>query len=265
VSAPLDTQAAASWIAAARRDKALVLPPDALRPADEDAAYAVQAALHAVEQAGGKGARIGYKIGCTTPIMQRAVGIDSPAYGGVLARNVFRGRGDFSFGDFHMPGIECEIAVRLERDLPTARAPFTRADIDNAVGACMAAIELVDNRYGDFKVCPAPVLIADDFFQVACVLGAEVSDWRTLDLAAAEGRTFVDGRLCGTGLGADVLGHPFAAVVWLANRLADRGESLKAGEFVLTGSLVSVQWIDKAPCNVAISIDGLGEVALGLA
>jgi len=264
VNGPLDSRAAAAWIAEARRGKALVLPPDDLRPADEDAAYAVQAALHAVEMSNGKGARVGYKIGCTTPVMQRAVGIDSPSYGGVLEGNVYRGHGEFSFEDFHMPGIECEIAVRLASDLPADRAPFARADIDGAVGACMAAIELVDNRYGDFKACPAPVMIADDFFQAACVLGAEVADWRGLDLAAAEGRTFVDGRLCGSGLGADVLGHPFAAVLWLANRLVAGGEGLKAGEFVLTGSLVNVQWIEKAPCDIAISIDGLGEVALRL-
>lgn len=39
-----------------------------------------------------------------------------------------------------------------------------------------------------------------------------------------------------TGLAAAVLDHPAESLVWLANRLAGRGEGLEAGHIVLAGA-----------------------------
>ena len=41
-----------------------------------------------------------------------------------------------------------------------------------------------------------------------------------------------------TGLGAGVLNHPAMGIVWLANRLAQYGEGLSAGDLVLSGSFI---------------------------
>jgi 2-keto-4-pentenoate hydratase len=58
-----------------------------------------------------------------------------------------------------------------------------------------------------------------------------------------------------------VMGHPHNALAWLANNLAGRGKALRAGEIVLTGSLVQTQW--PAPqAEVVVSISGLGTVSL---
>src|SRR5689334_2978736 len=61
------------------------LPADC-RPADEAEAYAVQAAAHELLAAAGKGTRIGWKIGCTTPVMQRFLDIYNPCAGGMFER-----------------------------------------------------------------------------------------------------------------------------------------------------------------------------------
>lgn len=253
---------AAVMLGQARLANRPVSLPGDLAPADEDQAYAVQKAMHVWFDDYGNGPLSGYKIGCTTKTMQDIVGVPSPTFGGVMAPRVHHNEATFNLSDFQQVGIECEVAVRLSSDLPASGAPYDRASVSSAIGACMAAIELVDNRYGDFLSVPAPVLIADDFFQSACVLGAEVKDWQGLDLAAAEGRTFVNGKLVGSGLGSDVLGHPLEAVVWIANRMASLGRGLKAGELILTGSLVAVQWPEQAPFEAAISIGGLGDVGV---
>ena len=247
-----------------RRSLQPVTFPDDLHPDTEDEAYAVQAALHRWQRDNDQGEIVGYKIGCTTPVMQEILQIDSPAFGGVLDNRIFRDQAAFSFADFHRPGIECEIAIRLATDLTADGAPYTRETVMPAIGACMAAIELVDNRYGDFLSIGAPSMMADDFFQSACIVGTEVTDWHGLDLAAVEGRTFINGKLVGSGPGSDVLGHPLEAVAWLANRFASMGRDLKAGNIIMTGSLTAVQWIDVAPAEAMISIDGLGDVALRL-
>jgi 2-oxo-3-hexenedioate decarboxylase/2-keto-4-pentenoate hydratase len=255
---PDATLRAAALLARARRARRCFAGlPEACRPADMAAAYAVQDALHGRLVAAGWGALAGHKIGCTTPVMQRFLGIDHPCAGGVFAPTVRHARGAFRHADFLHVGVECEIAVRLAHDLPAAGAPYDRPGVAGAVGACMAAIEVVDDRYEDYRTLDTPTLVADDFFNAGCVLGTPVEDWRALDLAALPGRMTINETEVGTGRGGDILGHPLAALAWLANALAARRRHLRAGEFVLLGSVVETRWVEPADL-VEASIEGLG-------
>ena len=231
----------------------------AVRPPDERTAYAVQDALHPL-LAGTLGPVAGHKIGCTTAVMQAFLGIPNPCAGGVFERTVHSSPARVRHADFLHVGVECEIVVRLGRDLTPAQAPFDRDAVAEAVAACMAGMEIVDDRYVDYKSLDTPTLIADDFFDAGCVLGAEVTDWRALDLSAVTGRTRINGVEVGRGRGADVMGHPFAALAWLANNLAQRGHTIKAGQFVFTGSVVETKWVNRGD-RVEMEIDGLGGVA----
>ncbi len=230
-----------------------------IRPADERTAYAVQDALHPL-LAGSLGAVAGHKIGCTTPVMQAFLRIPNPCAGAVFERTVHASPARVRHADFLHVGVECEIVVRLGRDLTPGQAPFDRESVATAVMACMAGMEIVDDRYVDYKSLDTPTLIADDFFDAGCVLGAAVSDWRGLDLAAATGRTRINGVEVGSGRGADVMGHPFAALAWLANSLAQRGQAIRAGQFVFTGSVVETKWVSRGD-RVEMEIEGLGSVA----
>jgi 2-keto-4-pentenoate hydratase len=125
------------------------------------------------------------------------------------------------------------------------------------VVAFLSAIEVVDDRYRDYRTLDVPTLIADDFFNAACVLGAPVESWRDLDLAGVRGRMAINGAEVGTGTGGDILGHPLEALAWLANALAARGRCLEAGEFVLLGSVVETRWV-AAGDLVEVEIEGLG-------
>ena len=217
----------------------------------------MQDALHAALTAAGHGALAGHKIGCTTPVMQRFLRIPNPCAGGVFAATVRHLEAEFRHADFLHVGVECEIAVRLAHDLPAGRAPYDRATVGAAVGACMAAIEVVEDRYEDYRALDVPTLIADDFFNAACVLGPPVAAWRDLDLAALRGRMRIIGADVGTGRGGDILGHPLEALAWLANALVARGRGLEAGEFVLLGSVVETRWVG-AGDRVEVEIEGLG-------
>jgi 2-keto-4-pentenoate hydratase len=234
--------------------------PDGRRPVDEAEAYAIQAALHAKLAAAGRGPLVGYKIGCTTPVMQRFLGIDNPCAGGVLRSGVQRRAGSFRHAEFLRVGVECEIAVALARDLPGAGAPYDGHNVGAAVGACMAAIEVVDDRYENYRALDPLTLVADDFFHAACVLGEPVEDWRGLDLPALAGRMAINGSEVGSGRGGDVLGHPLAALAWLANLCAAHDRPLRAGAFVLLGSVVETRWLEPGDL-VEITIEGLGKAS----
>lgn len=236
-----------------------LLPSD-MRPGDEADAYRVQDALHGLLEAGGFGIPAGHKIGCTTPVMQSFLGIPNPCAGAVFDSTVREVSGSFDFDRLLHPGVECEMAVRLGADLPPDDAPYDMDSVAPAVGAVMAAIELVDDRWSDYKSVDTPTLIADDFFGAGCVLGPPIREWQALDLTAVEGSMYINGTCVGSGTGADIMGHPFEALAWLANSMAGRGRGLRAGEFVLLGSLVETKWVERGDL-VTIDQPGLGSAS----
>jgi len=232
--------------------------PGNLRPKDPEEGYQLQEMLHQ-ELNASLGPVSGHKIGCTTAVMQRYLNIPNPCAGGVFAKTVFQSPAVVPYGNFVVAGVECEMAVRLVADLSPLGTPFTAENVAAAVGEVMAGMEIVDARYVDYKQLDTPTLIADDFFDAGCVLGAPVRDWRRLDLAALTGITWINGEEVGRGRGADVMGHPLEALAWLANNMAARGKILHAGEFIFTGSVVETKWL-KAGDRVVMEITQLGRV-----
>ena len=196
--------------------------------------------------------------------MQRYLGIPSPCAGGLFAPSVTPTPGRFRHGDFCRVGVECEIAVRLGADLSPRDQGHDRDSVAAAVESCMAAIEIVDDRYVDYRTLDTPTLIADDFFSAGAVFGPEVADWRSLDLASLEGHMAVNGGRIGEGVGSAILGHPFEALAWLAKAMNARGRMLRQGEIVLLGSIIQTQWV-AAGDRVDILIDGLGAVSVTFA
>jgi 2-keto-4-pentenoate hydratase len=251
--------AAAQMIAQARRNRMpLKALPQDLAPRDEADGYRVQRAVHDLLLPR-TGPLVGYKIGCTSAVMQRYLNIPHPCGGGVFARGVHDSGAALRFGDFVRVGVECEIAVRLGRDLVASQAPFTAETVAEAIEAYLPAIEIVDERYAGWETMGAPTLIADDFFAAGCVLGAAVQRQDAPDLLAVVGRAIVNGAEVARGTGADVLGHPHHALAWLANHLAEEGRRLHAGQIVLTGSLVKTIWL-AAGDRVTMELEGLGRV-----
>jgi 2-keto-4-pentenoate hydratase len=256
----MNTLAAAEIIASARRSRTPLRPlSGAAAPRTEAEGYRIQDALHGLLTAD-FGARVGYKIGCTSAVMQLYLDIPHPCSGGVFSTGIHQSGIALSTQDFVRVGVECEIAVRLARDLPASQAPFTAENVAQAIDAYLPAIEIVDDRYADWQTLGAPTLVADDFFAAGCVLGQPVARASVPDLLAVTGRALINGVEAGQGTGADVLGHPHHALAWLANHLAASDKSLRAGEIVLTGSLVKTVWL-KPGDAVMMELAGLGTVS----
>lgn len=247
------TSPAAAAILEARRARRLLLPLGAAAPADVAAGYAAQrevaAALGAIPPAG-------FKIGATTRQMQAYLGLAGPAAGFVQAEGLQAGRGHFRFAELIGPGVECEVGLRLGTNLPAG--PCTREQAAAAVAEVFAAIEIVEKRYNDLAALGTPTLIADQVFHRAGVLGAPAAGWRAADLGAIRGRISVDGTLRAEGVGADLLGHPFEALAWLAaSPAAEVFGGLRAGQVVFLGSVTPPIWLD-GPCLVTVEFDLLG-------
>ena len=236
-----------------------------LLPESIDEAYEVQGAYQGA-LAQDFGAVAGYKIAYTTTALQQSSGISEPVAGVILAKNVRQSPAELKSADFLQPGIECEVGVRLGRDLPASGAPYDRDGVSGAVDAVMTAFEVVDNRRTQGQDTQTQLLttIASNILNAGVVLGEPVTDWRGIHLAGCRGYMKINGELVGEGMGSDVMGHPLEPLAWLANALAAHGQELKAGMVVITGSIVSPKWLSPGD-SALIEIEGLGQAELSVA
>ena len=143
---------------------------DTLGLADLDEAYRAQDEYCKLLQAAGAGPLAGYKIALTSAAMQRMVGLDQPCIGTLFADVVHTSPAALHRADYRHLGIECEMAVRLGRDLPADGAPYDRDQVRAAVAECLPAFELIEDRDADYGNLDAMSLIAENCWNAGAVL-----------------------------------------------------------------------------------------------
>jgi 2-keto-4-pentenoate hydratase len=244
-----------------RRERFAPLPAD-LAPRTPEEAYAIQDAFVAL-RSDKLGAIVGYKIALTSAEMRRLVGIDKPQAGAILEATIQRTPARLRAADYVRLIVEFEIAVEMAEDLPAADAPFSHERVARSVGAVMAALEIADDRNADYaELAKHPFeLIADNAWNEGAVLGDRMQEWRKLALSGARAVARINGAQVGEGRCRDAMGHPFAAVAWIADHLAAHGRGLLRGDIVLTGSIIASQY-PKPGDLISFSVEGLGEVEL---
>jgi 2-keto-4-pentenoate hydratase len=173
----------------------------------------------------------GFKCGLTSLAMQEQMGVDEPDYGVLLAHMAVPDGGVIRLTDFVQPRIEAEIALLLGTDLGEECTP---TEVLRAVAAAVPALEIIDSRIKDWRLTLIDT-IADNASSGAYVLGAAGS--AGVDPKLVEVTVDINGAQCARGRGSDALGDPLAAAAWLARKLSEFGETLRAGSVILTGSL----------------------------
>ncbi len=205
-----------------------------------DDAYAVQAALAGKKRAAGRTV-IGWKIGLTSKAMQYALNIDIPDSGVLFDDMVFADGARVPKGRFIQPRIEAEIAFVMKSDLKGPNV--TLEDVLAATDHILPALEILDTRI--LRVDPATGktrnicdTIADNAANAGIVTGGRPVRPGDVDMRWLGAIVTRNGEVEETGLGAGVLNHPALGIVWLANRLAQYGQGIKAGEILLSGSFI---------------------------
>lgn len=214
--------------------------PAPLRPADRAQGYAVQAELPA---AAGRGV-LGWKIAATSTAGQAHIGVGGPLAGRLLEGQVGADGAVFSLAGNGMRVAEPEFVFRFGVDLAPRARRYEVAEVLDGVAALHVGIELPDSRFVDFVRAGEAQLLADDACAHQFVLGAAAPAlWRDVDLAAHPVHAQVAGatgcRYTRAGSGAAVLGDPRVALAWLVNELSSLGLTLKAGQFVTTGTCMA--------------------------
>jgi 2-oxo-3-hexenedioate decarboxylase/2-keto-4-pentenoate hydratase len=230
--------------------------PEAIAPTTIAEAYAAQAALCELWTPR-IGPIAGLKIATTTKVMQQLMGIDHPCMGTVFAGRVYASPAVIAKSDFINVRIECELAVRLGRNLPKGAAPHTRESLRAAITHIMPAFELIEDRFADYKSSKALSLIVDNAWNGGVVIGRGRPLPAGLDLDGIAGVLKSSGRQTGAGRTDDPLG----ALAWLANQAAECGRPMTAGMVVITGSVIPTVDIAVGE-RLDFALDGIGETSL---
>jgi 2-oxo-3-hexenedioate decarboxylase len=252
----IDAAQIARELAAAERDRKALAPFTDEHP-DLDEATAYDAQWAGIEARLGDGEQpAGAKLGLTSRIKQQVMNVDTPLYGWVTADMLLPYGEPLDLSRYIHPRLEPEIAFLLGRAVQT---PATVTSVLAATEAVFAAVDVLDSRYEDFRF-RLPDVIADNASAGGFLLGpqaarpAEAGDLRLLGCVLR-----VDGAVVATAAGAASMGHPAAAVAWLANRLAARGRALNPGMLVFSGGLTEPVPLT-AGMSVTAEVEGLGSI-----
>jgi 2-oxopent-4-enoate/cis-2-oxohex-4-enoate hydratase len=219
-----------------------------------DDAYRISQRMIALRVAAGE-VVVGKKIGVTSKPVQEMLGVYQPDFGFLTNGMVFADGADISIQEkLIQPRAEGEIAFRLRADL--AGPGVTETDVLAATESIMPCFEIVDSRIKDWQI-KIEDTVADNASCGVYVLGQTEVDPRDYDLPNLHMKIFKNGELHSEGLGSAVQGNPLTAVAWLANTLGEYGIPFKAGEIILSGSLVPLIPV-VAGDKMSLEIEGLG-------
>lgn len=203
---------------------------------------------------------VGKKIGVTSRPVQEMLGVHQPDFGFLTDRMHVANDACVSLRDANLiqPRAEGEIAFILKHDL--LGPGVTREIVLEATEAVLPCFEIVDSRISNWKIAIQDT-IADNASCGVFVLGDARLAPDALDLAAARLNMYRNGELHSSGLGSAVQGHPAEAVAWLANTLGTFGMPLRAGEIILSGSLVPLVPA-QAGDRFELTIEGIGSASI---
>ena len=256
---PHDLDDLAGRLVAARRGGPRVDAADILAVVKASAAaYAVQARVDALLWPDARGASV-WKAGADSrDALPTAAAIAPPLVHASGATFLAR-----QFGTFI---VEAEIAYRFGIDLPPRAAPYSGAEVNDAVAAMHVAIEIVDPRIADFATAPPLAKLADHLLNGAFVLGDGITDWQRIDLRRQKAMLSIDGKIRDAAEGSHPLGNPAVLLPWFVAHLGSRSGTAEArgvcaGDVVTTGSWTKVV-VAKAGQRITVEFPGIGSAHL---
>jgi len=181
---------------------------------------------------------IGWKVGFGAPTALERLRLDAPLIGFLTNKTLLPSNATVSIAGWAKPAMEPEIAAYMGNDLTEASdRERTRA----AIASLGPAIELADISFPPDDV---EAILAGNIYSRHVILGRSDPSRAGCILDGLIGRVYRSGQefattndpQAATGDLIDIVSH-------VANTLSAFGETLRAGEVIITGSIVPPLWI----------------------
>ncbi len=252
-------EAIAQRIAAARasRTQTAMLPEELYPLWDE--IYAVHDRVH--ELLGWEA--VGWKMGAASAEVQRAEGMPEPIVGRIYRDGLHASGvtlGPERFIGFRL--CESEFVLTLGDDLPAGPEPLDRAVVRAAVATVRPGLEVGDMVFPDwYATNPFWGACLDNAGGSQLVLGTELPYSPDMDLVTQRMRLHRNGRMVREGDGSAALGDPIASATWLVNLRRGRGDRVRAGTLLSTGTCTG-HFFAQAGDSMRVDFEAIGSVAL---
>ncbi len=224
-----------------------------------DDAYKIS--LHAINRriAENGEVMVGKKIGVTSAPVQEMLGVFQPDFGFLTNKMAYSNNSEIRIADTMIqPRAEAEIAFVLKKDLVGPNV--NEQEVLAATECIIPCFEIVDSRIENWEI-KIEDTVADNASCGVYVLGDERVDPNGLDLAALKIKVTKNGEFLSEGVGAAVQGNPLTAVAWLANTLGAYDIPFKAGDIILSGSLVPLEPV-VAGDHFSLELEGVGSASV---
>src|SRR5256714_3252278 len=196
---------------------------------------------------------LGWKVGLGAPPAMERLKIKAPLVGFMMQTSVVPNASTVSLAGWTKPVAEPEIAVHMGSDLPGGA---DRAATAAAIVALSPAIELADLN-------PPPddveVTLAGNIFHRRVIVGPPDPTRAGAKLDGLVGHVFRRGALAAKQENVEALiGEMIGIVQHVAGTLAAYGEHLRAGDVIITGSIVPPPIIEPDETEFAYALEPIG-------
>jgi 2-keto-4-pentenoate hydratase len=182
---------------------------------------------------------LGWKLAFGGPAALERLRINAPLIGFLMADAVVPSGSTISFAGWKKPAAEPEIAVYMGKDL--ASSNDRKATMD-AIAGLGAAIELADVDHPSDDV---EGTLARNIYQRHVVLGGCDMKHAGGSLSGLNARVFRNGaEMANTSDFEALTGELISIVGHVANLLAHFGETLRAGQIIIAGSITPPIWVE---------------------
>ena len=204
--------------------------------------------------------RSGFKIGLTSPAVQKQLGVDQPDFGVIFHQTDISISRSVAFDDLMQPKVEAEMAFILGRDVTKTFEDIE--DVKKVLDSVCLSMEIVGSRVLNWDIRITDT-VADNASASHYVLSEHAIRIEDVDFEAAKMKLYENGELKSEGSANACMGNPLNAVLWLCNTFIARGVKLKKGDVILSGALgPMVPCIPRAEYRA--EIEGLGELSFNI-
>ena len=209
---------------------------------------------------------VGWKVAMVPAPLRVPLGQERLA-GPVDARTVHTlphgGSVEVTVYDGGFAALEAEFVAVFAADVLPGPDGFTEEGVRKALRSLHAGVEVASSPLPTLNAIGPLAVVCDHGNNAGVIVGPEIAGWRDLPDATLTSRMIIDGEIVGEGTAASVPGGPIGAIVWLAEHLAGRGRSLRAGDLVSTGMTTGVhdvrpgssgriEFFGAAPCDIRV-------------
>jgi len=200
---------------------------------------------------------IGWKVGLGAPPAMERLKIKAPLIGFMMEKSIVANGATVSLAGWTKPVAEPEVAVHMGKDLPGGA---DRASAIAAIAGIGPAIELADLNPPPDDVEAA---LAGNIFHRNVILGASDTSRAGAKLDGLNGHVFRRGALAAQqGNLEQLIGEMIGIVVHVAGTLAAYGERLRAGDVIITGSIIPPPFIEPDEAEFAYALEPIGGLSV---